>query len=177
MTGIETGVLMAYAAAASAVIGAYSVYRGGKNQEVMAKSQAQADEYNAEMGRLNAASARQQADAREEAQRRQARQVLGEQRAALSQAGAGLSGSAADVYGQSATNAELDALNIRYDGELQARGLLAGAAQDSMQAQISRTNARTARSAGTLNAASTLLAGASTAYGYARRPSTSRGAG
>ncbi len=170
MTGIETGVILAYAAAASAVIGAYSAYQGGKNQEVMAKAQANADEFNAETGRQNAAATRQQADAREEAQRRQARQRLGEQRAALSQAGAGLSGSAADVYGQSATNAELDALNIRYEGDIQARGLLIGAQQDQMQAGISRINGRTARQAGTLNAASNLLTGASNAYGYYKRP-------
>lgn len=165
MTGIETAALLGYAAAAAAVVGAYSAYQGGKAQEASYKSQAQADEYNAKVAETNAATARQQAGAREEAQRRQARQILGTQRAALAQAGIGLSGSAADVYGASAANAELDALNIRYEGELDARGLLAGAELDKYQGKVSNMNAKSAKQAGYVNTASALLSGGSKAYG------------
>lgn len=170
MTGVEAGVIMAWAAAASAAVGAYSAYQGGQTAKANARSQQDAANYNAEIAAQNAAVARQQASAREEAQRRQARQVLGEQRAALSQAGIGLAGSAADVYGASANAAELDALNIRYEGELDARGLLAQSSLSNFEGQVAGRNARTAGQAGYLNAASTLLAGASQSYAYARTP-------
>lgn len=165
MTGIETAALLGYAAAAAAVVGAYSAYQGGKATEAGFKAQAQADDYNAQVAATNAATARQQAGAREEAQRRQARQILGTQRAALAQAGIGLSGSAADVYGQSVANAEVDALNIRYEGDLEARGLLAGATLDTYSGQVARTNAKTAKRAGYLDTASALLSGGAKAYG------------
>lgn len=168
MTGIEVGVIMAWATAASAVIGAYSAIQSGKNQSAQYRAQQDAANYNAEIQSQNARVARQQAGAREEAHRRQARQVLGEQRAALAQAGAGLSGSAADVYGQSAANAELDALNIRYEGELDARGLLAQSELTTFEGKVSGMNAKSAKRAGYVNAASSLLAGGSKAYGYAK---------
>jgi len=165
VTGIETAALLGYAAAAAAVVGAYSAYQGGKTQEAAYKANAQADDYNAQVAATNAATARQQAGVREEAQRRQARQILGEQRAALSQAGIGLSGSAADVYGQSAANAELDALNIRYEGELDARGLLAGSELDKYQGKVAGMNAKSAKRSGYLDTASSLLSGGAKAYG------------
>lgn len=172
MTGIEVGVIAAWATAASAVIGAYSAVQSGKTQSANYRAQQQAEEYNATIQAQNAQVSRQQANAREETQRRRARQALGEQRAALAQAGIGLSGSAADVYGQSAANAELDALNIRYEGELDARGLLAQSELSRYSGQTAGVNARSARSAGRLDAASSLLAGASNAYGSyrTRRP-------
>jgi hypothetical protein len=92
------------------------------------------------------------ANAREEAQRRQNRQFLGAQRAALAQAGIGLNGSAYDVARQSAINAELDALNIRYEGQLAAKGL-----RD--QATIQRFEGRQAKTAGYLGAGAALLQG------------------
>lgn len=79
--------------------------------------------YNAAMLDQNAATERQQAGAREDAQRRRAAQVLGSQRAAFAQSGGGMGGSAADVMQQSAINAELDALTLRYEGDLRARGM------------------------------------------------------
>lgn len=56
----------------------------------------------------------------EEAQRRAARRLLGSQAAAFAQAGGG---GDAGVMGQSAVEAELDALNIRYGSKLKAHGL------------------------------------------------------
>ena len=65
-----------------------------------------------------------EAGAAEEAQRRQAREAFGETRAAGAQMGLLESASFADVYSQAATAAELDALNIRYEGEGRRRGLI-----------------------------------------------------
>ena len=60
----------------------------------------------------------------EEAQRRQAREAFGETRAAGAQMGLLESASFADAYSAAATAAELDALNIRYEGEGRRRGLM-----------------------------------------------------
>ena len=64
----------------------------------------------------------------EEAQRRQAMFQMGETRAAGAQMGLTESATFADVYGQAATAAELDALNIRFTGEGRRKGLMYEAA-------------------------------------------------
>lgn len=109
--------------------------------------------YNAAMMEQNATVERQQAGAREDAQRRQARQVLGAQRAAFAQSGGGMGGSAADVMGQSAMNAELDALTLRYEGDLRARGM-------ESQAASERYSGRSSAMAGYMGAAGSILSGA-----------------
>lgn len=159
---------MLIATIGSAVLGAYSAIQGGRAAEANARAQQQAENYNATIQAQNATVARQQANAREEAQRRKARQFLGEQRAALAQAGIGLEGSAADVYEQSAAEAELDALNIRYEGALDARGLLAQSEMSTYAGRVAGVNATTARRSSYLDAASSLLSGASSAYGIYR---------
>jgi hypothetical protein len=65
--------------------------------------------------------------------------------------------------------AELDALNTRYEGDLQSRGLLATAAGERYQAEANRINAKNAEKA------SYIKAGASVASAYAM--STYYGAG
>ncbi len=63
----------------------------------------------------------------EQAQRRQARSQLGEQAAAIAQAGIGYGGTAALVMQDSELMAEMDALNYRYRGLQQGRSLRAAA--------------------------------------------------
>lgn len=92
--------------------------------------------------------------AREEQQRRQNRQFLGAQRAALAQAGIGVDGSAYDIARQSAINAELDALDIRYEGQLRSKNL-----RD--QATITRFEGKQAKTAGYLGAGAAILGGVS----------------
>ena len=72
-----------------------------------------------------------QTDRDEEAQRRQARQIIGTQAASMAQAGGG---GDAGLHKQSAINAELDALNIRYAGRARAAGLLADARRVTKEA-------------------------------------------
>lgn len=103
------------------------------------QQQAAMHNYNASILNQNARIERQQADAREEAKRRETAMILGTQRAAFAQAGAGLDGSAADVMKQSATNAELDALTLRYEGDLRARGLKEQAKQEKYAAKTAIT--------------------------------------
>jgi len=98
-----------------------------------------AGNYNARMLAMQAHTAQSQALADEQTQRRQAREVLGEQAASLAQAGGGYGGTTAGVIDQSAVNAELDALNIRYGGTMKASGLLAQAAAARYAGKAGRT--------------------------------------
>lgn len=121
-------------------------------QLMQADAESQAYRYNAKMAAQQGDIERQQAAAREEAQRRQADRVLGSQRAALAQSGGGMGGSALGVMKQSAAEAELDALMIRYEGDIRARGFDA-------QAEQERFAARNAKKAGYWQAAGTILGG------------------
>lgn len=111
-----------------------------------------AAKYNASILEQNARVERQQAMQREEQQRRQAGQILGQQRAAYAQAGGGMGGSALDVATQSGRDAELDALTLRYEGELRARGLETSAAMERFAGQQARTH-------GYMSSAGTILGG------------------
>jgi hypothetical protein len=146
------------ASAATAAVGAVAE---GQAQKEAYKAQANANEYNAKVSDMNAQIARNNASVREEAMRRKARQVLGQQRGALGQSGIQMTGSALDIIQQSTTMAELDALNTRYEGDLQARGLIATAVGERYQASANRINARNAQTA------SFIKAGASVASAYA----------
>lgn len=112
-----------------------------------------AGDYNATMLEQSAAVERQQTAAREDAKRREARMVMGSQRAAFAQSGGGMGGSAADVMQQSAINAELDALTLRYEGDLRARGMQTEAASE-------RFAGRQAQRQGYFGAAGSILSGA-----------------
>lgn len=105
---------------------------------------------------LEGRTAVSQATADEEAQRREARQVLSTQAAAMAQSG--MSGSqAGKLVKQSALNAELDALNIRYQGQLKKSGL-------SADADSTRQQGRQAAGNSGLLAAAQLISGYSKNY-------------
>ena len=143
------------AASAMQVVGAFAQ---GQQQAAGYKAQAAAFDAQAQQERQRATVAYQQGNANEEAQRRQARQALGNARAAAAEGG-GMDGSGADVVAQSATNAELDALNIRYQADLTARGALAQADMDQFSASMARSKASQAKTAAWLNAGSQALSG------------------
>lgn len=157
--------IMLLATIATSALGAYSAVQAGNAQSASYQSQSQAANYNATIQKQNADVAHQQANAREEAQRRQARQQLGKMRAAIAQSGTGLEGSNADIYGQSAANAELDALNIRYEGDLEARGLLAQSELSKYDARVAKMNASTSKTSGYLGAGAAILGGVTSYYG------------
>ena len=90
-------------------------------------------------------------------QRRRAGMVLGQEAAAAGQAGAGYGGSVGRSMKQSALNAELDALNVRYKTRLQKWSF-------DTQATNLRAEASAASASGTLNTASALLRGYSQNY-------------
>jgi hypothetical protein len=145
---------------ASTAMSAVGALQAGEAADAQAKAQADANRYNAQVKELQAGVERQVAGRKEEAQRREARQVLGEQRAALAQSGVQLgTGSAADIQEQSATMAELDALTIRYQGEMAAKGLLYDAEADKFEASANIAAGKNAKTASYLQAGSAILSG------------------
>lgn len=166
---VTIGVLMA----ASTAMTAAGAIQQGQAAAAQGRAQQQAQQYNAVVKEQNAALARQQAGAREEQQRRQARQVLGQQQAALAQAGIGVGfGSALDIEEQSMVRAELDALTIAYEGELQAKGLLAAAQQDLYYGEVAKARGENERTASYMSAGASILSGAAKYGSMTYTPST-----
>lgn len=130
---------------------------------------AAASEYNATVSRNQAASAAIASTSQQIAQNRQARQVAGQQRAAVAQSGLGFTGSNRDVIEQSNTLSELDQLNLAYEGTLKQNGFMAQAELDDFQARVQRSNASSARRAGYLKAATAVGMGA---MQYGQMPGT-----
>lgn len=131
---------------AMAVQAVGSIYAGGQA--------AAAAEGQANIAAQNARTAQLQSNAREDQQRRSSSLQLGEQRASAAQSGFdSSSGSFAELQGESAGNAELDALTTRYTGQLQSLSLQNEAAGLRKQASVSRTQ-------GYINAFGTLAGGA-----------------
>jgi len=122
------------------------------------KDAQKAHDFNAAMLRQGAEVENQQGGAREEAQRRKAREVLGSQAAAFAQAGTGTGGSSADIMKQSATNAELDAMMISYESGLKATGM-------KNQAESEIYAGKVAKRAGYFGAVNSVLGGASNYVG------------
>ena len=151
------------ATTALSTVGALSAASSAKKA---AYTNASAMDQNAAVLDENAGIVTAQAGQREEAQRRSARMILGSQRAAVAEAGGGTGGTAADIMRQSAINAELDAMTIRYEGALQARGLKQEAASERRAAVNERYTWRQAKKTGYFNAAGSILSGAGSYAGY-----------
>lgn len=140
--------------AATAVVGTLASANAASNQ---AKAQKDAARYNELVGKQQSDASLQAANAREEQQRRVARFASGERQAAIAQSGTGLGGSNADVDRQSEILAELDALNIRYEGQNQSTGLLNQSKLDGSQAEAYGRAAKSAKTQGYIGAASAAL--------------------
>jgi len=156
-------VAVPYLIMASAVVGAVGAVNSANAQADNYRFQAQAQQTNATIAQQNAHNQLLVTDANEDQKRRKSAMQLGEQRASLLTAGIGADGSASDAIGQSAANAELDALNIRYQGQLQAANYTNQSLMDTAQAGASNQSAHNAIQAGYIGAASSLLSGAAKA--------------
>lgn len=124
---------------------------------------AQAADEEARIQSENAKLARDQAAHEERQQRIINRKQLGSMRAAYGASGVSLEGSPLDILEESAAAMEMDAQNIKYAGELKARGFY-------QEASMARTRGKNAREASYLGAASSLLSGAGQMAGYSKGP-------
>lgn len=115
---------------------------------------------NAAMSEQQAGQVYAQGVERESQQRAQSDQTLGTQRAAVAESGFNPStGSALDVQVQSTQNAELDALQTRYQGILQGSSLEDQAAQQRYQSKVAAASSKTALATGVLSVAGSALSG------------------
>jgi hypothetical protein len=151
-------------AVASAAMKAYGAIQQGNTESANAKAQANAMDYNAAVNTQNAQQSGMIATSREQQQRANQAQQLGNIRAGLAESGGGETGTNAGVLNQSETNMELDALTTRYQGVLGARSYNAQAGLDIYQGKVARVNAGAAKKAGYWGAASQLIAGAGSTY-------------
>lgn len=159
---------------ASAAISAVGAISAAHAQSNSFKSQQDAANYNATVEKQNADAAMGAASANERAQRMQNDQQMGMERARIGESGGGFTGTNVGVLAQNGANLELGALNTRYQGTMQARGLLAQSTLDQFQGEVAGQNASSAQTAGYFNAASSALSSASNYYNY-RSLSTSGG--
>lgn len=141
----STEVLIALTAF-SAVVGAAGTLQAGA-------AQAEAAEFNARVSEQEAQRARQAAAFEEQRLRDAARRVAGAQRAAIGASGIGFEGSPLLVMADTAEEAELDALAIRFSGST-------AEARAKSQAALDRLQARQARTAGFFQAGASILGGA-----------------
>lgn len=130
---------MAWVAMVAAAVGALVQ---GRQQANELRQQGEIEGYKARVAEMNARAAGQQSSAEQERVRRESRQVLGAQRAAIAESGTGFSGSNLDIMRQSETMAELDALNIQYAGEMERGGLLQEAEMFKYNKDMLRQKAR-----------------------------------
>ena len=162
MAALPLTTIFSAVSTAFSVIGAIS---DANSKSDAYESQAAWNQYNATIDRQNADTALQQSASEQARQNRRARQVMGEQRAATAQSGTGFGGSNADLLDQSATLAELDMLNIAYEGQMRARGQEIQAQGEDYSRKVNRRNAGNAKTAGIFSAGRSLLTGVGRGYG------------
>jgi len=146
---------------------------GGAGAIYQADASSKASRYNAQVMEMNAVLSERRAKdaeergAREEQQKRlEIAQLQGRQRAAMSANGVDLTfGSPLDTMIDTAYLGELDALTIRRNAAHEAYDFRVDAVNGRADAALSRSNADNALMGGYLNAAGTVLGGASSAYG------------
>ncbi|MBJ9709882.1 virion core protein, T7 gp14 family [Burkholderia gladioli] len=147
-------------ALAGAAVSGAGALMSGINQSNQYGQQADALDRNAALADAQAGQVFAQGVQREETQRAQAGQQRGAQRAAVAESGFDPnSGSALDVQVQSARNAELDALQTRYQGILQGTSLEDSARQTRYQASVARASSRSSLISGGISAAASTLGG------------------
>ena len=135
-----------FAAVAGAVLQGAGKLSSGLAQAGQQEAAANAAQYNADVSRNQAATAYALGVQREQAVRDRSAQQLGAQRAAVAESGFNPNaGSALDTQLQSVRNAELDALQTRYQGILQGSQYEQQAAIYQYQANAARKAARGAK--------------------------------
>lgn len=145
---------------------------GGASALYQADATSKASKYNAEVAEMNATlSERRAKDAEErgrkeeQAKRLEIASLQGRQRAAMAANGVDLAfGSPLDTLLNTAYLGELDALTIRRNAAHEAYDYRVDAVNGRADASLSRASASNAMTAGYLDAAGTVLGGASSSY-------------
>ena len=147
MSGIITGL----------VIAGIGVVVGSVGAVVSADASRKAANYNADVAEANAVAIKNQNEANEKAHREQIKKILSTQRALYGRSGVTMEGSPLLVQMDTVEQGELDALAIRYGGDV-------AAAKERSMANLYKMQGQQASTMGAINAGTTLLSGASSAY-------------
>ena len=145
-----TSTYVAIATIAAAVVSAAGTVYSADAQRKTAN-------YNADVAEQNAIAIKKQNEVNEKAHRDQIRKILSTQRAMYGQSGVTMEGSPLLVQMDTVEQGELDALAIRYGGDV-------AAAKERSMANLYRMQGQQASTMGAINAGTTLLSGASSAY-------------
>jgi hypothetical protein len=124
----------------------------------LAKAKKKQAEANARISEADAAAAENKAAYDETLHRERVRKILSGQRAAIGKSGVTMEGTPLLALEETAKAGELDALAIRYGGDVEA-------SRSRSQAAIERQAGKTAKRASYFQAGSTLLTGGARAYG------------
>jgi hypothetical protein len=143
----------------STAINAVSSIAGGVAGKQQIGNEAKVADYNAALAQQQAQAAGNVGAANEAASRRQSAAVLGSAAALGGESNIGTGGSEADVLRQSEINQQMDALNIRYEGQLQRRNYNIEAQNYDYQARALRSGENGPLFAGILGAGTQLLGG------------------
>lgn len=149
----------------------------GRAERNAIDNQRDIEKFNIKVAEQNAALKGQQTSAAEEMQRREGRRMLGIQRAAIAQSGVGFSGSSLDVMRQSTAAAELDALNVRYAGDLERLGILNEIEMRKFNEKVLKQKGKMVMRARWANAMSALFMGQTGNYGENKALQGSTGTG
>lgn len=121
--------------AASGVMSAQASLNQGKMDHALAN-------YNARIDEVNASRVMEKGYRDQEALRRNFDKFRGQQKAAIGKSGVAFSGSVLDVLADSAAEAELDAMNIKFNAMREAAGLESDAAMTRATGDIARSQSR-----------------------------------
>jgi hypothetical protein len=155
-------------AVASTVIGGAAALQQADSSAKASRYNAQVAEMNAVLSQRRAKDASERGAKAEQQKRMEIAALQGRQRAAMAANGVDVNyGSALDTLIDTAYLGELDALTIRRNAAREAYDFEVDAVNGRADAGLSRANADSAMAGGYLNAAGTVLGGASSAYrGY-----------
>jgi len=161
--GLEPGVIAILATAISTAASAAGAIYASTQQAAAADRQA-------EIARVQGEQAQLAAEAEAEDRRRRSRYLLGQQLAAAGMSGVALEGSPLLAMVESGVQEDLEVRRVLYRGHLGS----VGAASD---AALAEAQAETYRTAGYIQAGTSLLRGGTQAYGYGRYGSQWKGWG
>jgi hypothetical protein len=147
--------------AAATIFSAVGAVAQGSQQQAMANQ-------NARMYELNARYAIDSAAIEEANNRRRTNQLMGNQRVAYAKSGVTSSGTPLLVGEDTAIQGELDALTVRYNGQIKSN-------QAKYQASMAKWQGKQAFNQGLFSAAGTLLGGAAKGAFNAQDPGASFG--
>ncbi len=159
---IGGGFSMGWVTAAVAIAGLVAAAASAAGTVMSADAQRKASNYNADVADANARAAQDKAAYDEKMHKESVRKILASQRALYGKSGLSSEGSPLLVMEESTKAGEMDALAIRYGGDI-------AAAKERSSANLLRMQGKNIKTAGYIGAGSTLLAGASQAMSYGLR--------